>query len=555
MEYFTAADLFRAGDKKIVPATSPKLLRNLTLFSVAAVCLLGVLLRFYHITRNEFFFYDEGLYLNLHRKYLELIAGHLPKTWYDFWGALYLCLRLSLGEGKALYIFLSHLRVFVGGLEAWFFPRIISAVAGSLTLFFTYLFAKRYFGSKRAGWLSVIILAVMPSHIFYSRMALQETFCTLLFLIGFYLYLFPARLNARTFLSAIFLVLAYFSNYRLIILPILVFACEVFSSQSERQRPDFRKYLWHTLIFLFLVFLIGSIDRAQNTIVTFAWMFYQTQMAEKVFEPFNFLSHPYYVFKLEGFLFGILFFGNVYCLARGRWQRLLPFFLACFHMFIFSFTAEKAMRYVCVVIPFMAVAAGSFIDLLYEEKKSTIRRVGLGFVAALMLISLAARSLRVAQFSSDYENAIKYLKGIDPKGKVVSTQPLIENLYTDPKDVADCPKEYPAFVKLYERGFRYLIIDPQVYISWTDSGRRFDRRLKNYLQFITSQIKPVKAFPHFHYETLERFVFEHNENLKKSLLFLKSHDNNLGTLKIYDIKICVDEINRRLAARNAALKE
>ena len=38
------------------------------------LCLLGVLLRFYRITANNFFLFDEGYYMDLHRQYLELIA-------------------------------------------------------------------------------------------------------------------------------------------------------------------------------------------------------------------------------------------------------------------------------------------------------------------------------------------------------------------------------------------------------------------------------------------------------------------------------------------------
>ena len=172
-------------------AFSPKFRHYLTVLGVTMPILLGTFLRFYQITHNTFFFFDEGLYLNLHRKYLVLINYVHPRTFHDIAGALNLCIRLSLGEGKALWFFISHLRVFFGGLEAWYFPRVVSAVSGVLTLAVIFFFARRFFSSVRAGWISVVLLALLPSHVFYSRLGLQETTCTLFFLLGFYFYLFP----------------------------------------------------------------------------------------------------------------------------------------------------------------------------------------------------------------------------------------------------------------------------------------------------------------------------------------------------------------------------
>src|SRR3989338_5546629 len=82
--------------------------------------LVGLLLRIYRIAQSDFFFYDEGLYLNLHRKYLALIAANPAQSVSEFFSQLYLCLRLALGEGKALWFFMSHLRVFFGGIENWY---------------------------------------------------------------------------------------------------------------------------------------------------------------------------------------------------------------------------------------------------------------------------------------------------------------------------------------------------------------------------------------------------------------------------------------------------
>ena len=97
------------------------------------------------------------------------------------------------------------------------------------------------------------------------------------------------------------------------------------------------------------------------------------------------------------------------------------------------------------------------------------------------------------------------------------------------------------------------MIDPQAYISFTDDGRKFSRPLTGYLRFITTNIKPVKVFHHFNQPVLERFVFEHNENLKRSLDFLNTPDASLGQLKIYDMAQCTAIINKWLAASHQAV--
>ena len=81
-----------------MPIHFSKNLTKLTIGSLFLICLGGVLLRFYHITQGNFFLYDEGFYLNLHRKYLELIANNPPKNWHDFWAG-YEQLSLNIFDG------------------------------------------------------------------------------------------------------------------------------------------------------------------------------------------------------------------------------------------------------------------------------------------------------------------------------------------------------------------------------------------------------------------------------------------------------------------------
>lgn len=511
---------------------------------------LGILMRFYQITLGEFYLYDEGLYFNYNPLLLKMWNLHPPQDWAQWKEALLVWYRFSLASGKALWFLLVDARIFFGGIDLLFFPRLVSAAAGALTLWVTFLFAKRFFNSPWIGLLSVAFLAVLPSHVFYSRLGFQEALSTLFFISGFYFYLFPRTLSKRTFLSGLLFVGAYFTNYRLIIIPALIAFSEIVLSLSEKKFPDFRKYLWHTLTFLFFVIIIGNLDMQQNALVTYTWMLHQANLAEGHFNWFNLFSYPYYLFRLESFLFGALFFGNLYYIYRREWNKLFPFALVCFQMLIFSFPADHAARYLCVVTPFMAMAAASLGASIWEQAKDRLLKAATVGICLLALMSLFVKSFQVAASHSDYKPSIEFLTQKNPNARILSTQPWIQKLYVaDQKKVADCPHTFERFVQLYKNGFRFLILCPQAYISWTEDGKKFTFKLENYLGFVRSSVKPVKVFGHLNRVMLERFVFEHNEDLWQSVTFLNSQRKDLGAIRVYDMREILaqmrQEANRR----------
>ncbi len=178
----------------------PKPFKNIVLMGVVIACLAGIFLRFYAITEENFFFFDEGYYFNLHREYIELIEKRPPQNFTDFKGAFYMCVRLALGEGKALWFLLSHVRAFWGHLEDWWYGRMLSAIFGTIALFVFYLFVRRFANSKQLALLSVTILAVLPGHVFYSRLGLQESLCTLMFFLRFtYIFFRPSLAQGLLF--------------------------------------------------------------------------------------------------------------------------------------------------------------------------------------------------------------------------------------------------------------------------------------------------------------------------------------------------------------------
>ena len=86
-----------------------------------------------------------------------------------------------------------------------------------------------------------------------------------------------------------------------------------------------------------------------------------------------------------------------------------------------------------------------------------------------------------------------------------------------------------------------VVIKAPIFCLSSGDKNRFSTKLEDHLDFITKNVRPVKEFSHFNKALLERFVLEHNENLKRSLTFLSAnHDGQLGALRVYDVQECLD---------------
>ena len=501
--------------------------------------LVAIFSRFWHIMNNQFLFYDEGMYLGYNRKFLDLVATNPPKDIHELFIILGLMFKASLSTAKSLWFFLLNLRVFNLGVESWYFARVLSAVSGIATITLTFIFAYRYFQSKRIALLSASFLSILPSHVFYSRLGMQESLSTLLFLSAITGYLLLRSQKWTPVLVALLLSCVFFTNYRMIISPIFIIAIEVFESFKNKKSMDWKRLLICVGSFCFIVFFIGSLYGGINFQITFGWMFHQAQEAKAEHgNLLNFFSYPYYTFVLEGLFFAFIFWANMYLMIKKQHSRLLPFILVLLQMGIFSFAAEKGARYLCVVLPFMAIAAAGSADYFLSFNK--IKKFST-LVILLSCIFMGVKSFQVMISTTDYPQAVNLVLNHDPKAKILSTQPLVEQLYVkNEENVKECPKNLMDFISLYQQGYRYLILDPQVYISWTKDTHRFSQPLIDFLEFINEKVPPKAVFLHLNKTLLERFVLDHNQNLGQSIIFLsESSRGNYGQIKIYDIGQCL----------------
>ena len=154
---------------------------------------------------------------------------------------------------------------------------------------------------------------------------------------------------------------------------------------------------------------------------------------------------------------------------------------------------------------------------------------------------MGVKSFQIMTATTDYAPAIQLVLSHDSKAKILSTQSLVEQLYVrNEEDVKECPKNLSDFLSFYQQGYRYLILDPQAYISWTKDTHRFSPPLIDFLEFINEKVPPKAVFPHLNKILLERFVLDHNQNLALTINFLsEASKNDYGQIKIYDIQQCL----------------
>ncbi len=507
------------------------------------ICLIviafGCLLRLFEITQNSFIFYDEGMYLNHNRDLLLKIQQSPPRNLHEFFIIIKILFLTALATAKWLWFFVSSIRVFFEGPEMFYFLRVLSAVSGILTVALTYVFARRLFRSKEIALLSAAVLAVLPSHVFYSRLAMQESFSTMCLLAGFFFYFSRRKVSYFLLVSAVFFSAVYFTNYRMIVLPVLLAVFEYVQSLAEKRKVDWVKYGATVVMFGAIVLGIGLLNNGSNLAITTAWMGHQAEMAAAQVSWLNILSYPYSMIRLEGAIFSVLLIMNLYWLLKRDWQMLLPCSMVLTQMAIFTCASEKGARYLCVVLPFAAMAAALSVHT-FLLKGSLLKSWAPPVLFGILMFSIIGKSISVVATPTGYRQAVQLIEKTDPKAKILSTQPLLTDLWkANQTDVLPVPKSVPELLVRYQQGYRYLILDPQAYVSWTASQQRFTTPLMDYVGFIRDQVPPLGSFDQLNPALLERFVLDHNEDLGRSVRFLNRKDQDFGKVYVYDLTQCI----------------
>src|ERR1039458_2374850 len=130
--------------------------RPLIIAIIGLIVFVGLVVRLYHISDNQFLFYDEGMYLGYNRAFLDLVANNPPHNLNEFGIIISWMFKTALTTAKALWFFILNLRVFILGDHAWFFARLISALSGLATVVLLFFWSRRYLKSSRIALLSAL---------------------------------------------------------------------------------------------------------------------------------------------------------------------------------------------------------------------------------------------------------------------------------------------------------------------------------------------------------------------------------------------------------------
>ena len=453
----------------------------------------GIILRLYGLNRSGIFFYDEALYLNHSLPILELIEKVHPAG-QAFWQAMAAYIKAPLAFTKPVWILLVDSRFLFTQVHDWDYAKYVSCVFGILTLPIAFIFSRRYFNSLPVACFSTALLALLPGHIFYSRIGLQEAFSIFVVLTGFYYYLFPRDFGKKTFLAGLFLCLGYLANYRLIVLPMLVIVTEMWFGLVCKEGIRWRHMIFTCLTFAGIMIFVGSLMDASNGRFVLAWVMHQGDMAPAKRMWSEVFAYPYYLFRMENWVLAGAFFASVYFIFKRELRLAWPLVICLAQMLLFTTATDRGARYIAVVLPFMTMGVAVLFYRLYQDFSMAWQKNVVVILAVVMFAGMVVKAVPLARASSDYRSSSAYLLTKDPSVKFLSSQENVQKLYfmdrTRVRPVAD---NVMSLAKQYSQGYRYLVLDPQAYISFSSSEYKWGLPLKDYLGYVDKNVKPIRC--------------------------------------------------------------
>ncbi len=227
--------------------------KNLNKIIIGGIILLSFLVKIYGLSKSP-------PSVNFDEAALGYNAYSILKTGKDEYGNfLPLSLRSFNDYKPALYAYLSIPFIATIGLNEVSI-RMVSVLAGTLSLLFLYFFLREFVKSEKLRWLVLAVLAFEPWRMHFSRVALEANLSACFFLIGsWFLY------KNRKFLTPLFFGLAAYSYHGaraaapLLILFFILDPLKLIFTKNFREYKEWLiksrfKYFW--ILILFILFLI-----------------------------------------------------------------------------------------------------------------------------------------------------------------------------------------------------------------------------------------------------------------------------------------------------------
>jgi 4-amino-4-deoxy-L-arabinose transferase-like glycosyltransferase len=213
-------------------------------------CFLAFLLRVWQIDKNP-------PSLNWDEVSHGYNAYSILKTSRDEWGISFPTIFRAFGDYKLpVYVYLVALSEKIFGLNA-LGVRFPSILAGTLSVLFTFLLARRLFKKDSIAVLAAFLMAIEPWSLFLSRVAVEANLASFFIIAGAYFFLVGLERREFQSVSLLFFGLSLFTyNSARVFVPLLVLGL-FWIYRGEWQKVERRYRLMAGLIFL--VFLGGMV--------------------------------------------------------------------------------------------------------------------------------------------------------------------------------------------------------------------------------------------------------------------------------------------------------
>lgn len=283
--------------------------------------------------------------------------------------------------------------------------RIISFLAGSLSVLLTYLIAKNLF-SKFTGIISALILAIVPLHIVSSRYVKEDALLLFFILACTYFVVISAKKDNKFLfiIAALLAGLAASVKYSGILCICILFAAPFIKNNSFKPRGDWILLFIFGLLLVPIGFLIGT---------PYSVLDYPTFINDFSHEKSHMIKghsssitafSQYWLYHLSRSIYtgmgSITAFISVIGLGVliRKFTIHTLFIVCCFLLFylpaewVNAKPAPQPERYIVPCLPFLAIAGGYFIERLLRDKRLKVPAI---LLIILIVIVPLTKTLKI----------------------------------------------------------------------------------------------------------------------------------------------------------------
>ena len=347
--------------------------------------------------------------------------------------------------------------------------RLVSLVFGMVTIYLSFLFAKRLLhDGTKAIWVA-FLLALQPYLVRYSGAVLSESLATFLFAVTVFVFYMGWRGQRRwcMVVSGLCLTLTYLTRPEYVVF----YAPFILVLLAGRRVRD-------SLLFLLPFLVLGSLYICYLWWQTGMWMVSR----KATLSPFVPLRAFFGNVPLVAYEFFIAIFPLFFVFALLGWRRVekpyrnLVLLLVVFHVLSLSFVSHATRRYSVEFIPVSMIfvvegiyAVNAYLVSLFRESTRHGARTA---VTAVMVAVIACAAVFQAYVPPRYERALHKKAGLfllhyQPGSVVASRLPLVafyeKGTPVDLLSAMSEEKDLAHFTRVVaERKVDYLVFDEQV---------------------------------------------------------------------------------------------